>query len=617
MSLNVVAELLADVARSVAPPPELTVSQWADRYRRLSREASAEPGQWSTDRAPYQREIMDAMSDPSVEGVVVMCGSQSGKTEIVLNTLGYHIHYDPAPILVLQPTQKPMAEDFSKDRVAPMVRDTPALRGKVRSPRSKNSNNTILHKAFDGGHLTIAGANSASSLASRPIRILLADEIDRYPLAVGGEGDPLALAEQRTTNFWNRKKLFVSTPTVKGISRIEARYALSSRERWCVPCPVCGHLQTLSWKHIRFPDEEKAYPTHECESCHTRSGEQAWKSMMTKGAWVAENPEASERGFHLNQLSSPWRSWTEIINQFKRAKAALDSGDVEPMKVFINTVLAETWEERGEVIEPDRFMDRCEFYPSEVPDGGILLTMGVDVQRDRLEAEVVAWGPGEESWNIDYKVFPGDPTEPEVWEALTAYRTKTWTHESGVELSVDAVAVDSGDNTQAVYDYVRDLAGERVFPIKGIAGDRAVISGPTRQRAGKRSRPVMLYRVGVDTAKKVIYARLRLERADESQTFPAGFCHFPHGRDQEYFLQLTAEKLVTRYKKGFPYRVWEKIRARNEALDCRVYAYAVMKLLNPDWEALRRRVMPRPESKDEEGKRKKKRRHGGGFVRRW
>ncbi len=613
MSLSVVADLICDVAKSVAPPPDLTVSQWADKYRRLSREASAEPGQWSTDRAPYQREIMDALSDPLVEGVVVMCGSQSGKTEIVLNTLGYHVHYDPAPILILQPTQKPMAEDFSKDRVAPMVRDTPVLRGKVRSPRSKDSNNTILHKAFDGGHLTIAGANSASSLASRPIRILLADEIDRYPLAVGGEGDPLTLAEQRTTNFWNRKKLFVSTPTVKGISRIEARYALSSRERWCVPCPVCGDLQPLSWKQVRFPDEEWLYPTHECRSCHVRSSEQAWKSMMSKGEWVADNPGAKERGFHLNQLSSPWRSWTEIIDQFKRSKAALDAGDVEPMKVFINTVLAETWEERGEVIEPDRFMERCEFYSAEVPEGGVLLTMGVDVQRDRLEAEVVAWGAGEESWSVDYKVLQGDPTEPGVWDALTTYRTKTWTHESGVEMSIDAVAIDSGDNTQAVYDYVRDLGRERVFPVKGLAGDRAVISGPTRQRAGKRSRPVMLYRVGVDTAKKTVYARLRLESG-------AGYCHFPVGRDQEYFLQLTAEKLVTRYKKGFPYRVWEKIRARNEALDCRVYAYAAMKLLNPDWEALRRRVAPiRRDVEDEGNKRSaaKRRRRSGGFVGRW
>ena len=202
--------LFKRIATVLSPPPELTVSQWADEYRRLSPEASAEPGRWNTDRAPYQREIMDAINDARCEEVIIMSSAQVGKTELILNIIGYYIDYDPSPILVLQPTRD-MAETFSKDRLAPMLRDTPALKGKVKDARSRDSGNTILHKTFPGGHITMVGANSAAGLASRPIKIVLMDEVDRYPASAGTEGDPIKLAEKRTTTFWNRKNCLLYT----------------------------------------------------------------------------------------------------------------------------------------------------------------------------------------------------------------------------------------------------------------------------------------------------------------------------------------------------------------------------------------------------------------------
>lgn len=302
---NDTLKLFCKLAKIIAPPPDLTVSQWADLYRRLSAESSAEPGQWRTDRAPYQREIMDAIHDPAVETVVVMSSAQIGKTEFLLNITGYHIDYDPAPILMVMPT-KELAEAYSKDRLAPMIRDTPALQAKVKDVRSRDSGNTLLHKKFPGGHITLVGANSPSGLASRPIRILLADEVDRFPISAGTEGDPLTLAEKRTKTFWNKKKVFVSTPTVKGVSRIETAFLNSSREEWCLPCPNCGEYQPLTWAQIHFEDV-----THRCLCCGTRHNEFKWKAG--EGKWVAKEPAARVRGFHLSGLISPWECWEKII----------------------------------------------------------------------------------------------------------------------------------------------------------------------------------------------------------------------------------------------------------------------------------------------------------------
>ncbi|WP_339171100.1 phage terminase large subunit family protein [Anoxybacillus sp. FSL W8-1294] len=570
--INDTESLFKDIAQVVAPPPELTVSEWADLYRRLSSESSAEPGQWRTDRAPYQREIMDAVNDPAVETVVVMTSAQVGKTEIILNIIGYHIDYDPAPIMVMQPTLQ-MAQAFSKDRLAPMLRDSPALQGKVADARSRDSGNTMLHKTFPGGHITMVGANSPSGLASRPIRILLADEVDRFPASAGAEGDPLTLAEKRTTTFWNRKKIYVSTPTIKGISRIEAAFLNSTQEEWCLPCPTCGKHQPLTWAQIRFEDV-----TMECIHCGARHGEFEWKSGQ--GKWMAKKQNIKVRGFHLNELASPWKRWSTIIEEFKEAKA----GGPERLKAWVNTTLGETWEEQGDGIESDHLSNRRERYNCEVPDGVLLLTAGVDVQDDRLEIEVVGWGIGKESWGIEYRAIYGDPGQPAVWQQLDEYLSRTWKYADGVGIGIACTCIDSGGHfTTEVYDFCKPREHRRIFAIKGQGGEGV----PIVNRASRTNRRrVPLFTIGVDAGKELILSRLKVQFPGE-----AGYCHFPiepeRGYDQKYFDGLTSEKRVIRYHKGRPRFEWVKRPGtRNEPLDCRNYATAALEILNPSLELL-------------------------------
>lgn len=567
-----------------APPPELTTSEWADAERRLSSEASAEPGRWRTDRAPYQRGILDAINDPAIDSVIVMSSAQVGKTEFLLNMIGYHVDYDPAPILLLQPTVE-MAQAFSKDRLAPMVRDTPALRHKVRDSKSRDSGNTILHKSFPGGHITMAGANSPSSLASRPIRILLADEVDRYPISAGSEGDPFNLAKKRTTTFWNKKIVAVSTPTVKGASRIEALYEDSTQEQYCLPCPDCGALQPLRWRNIIF--EEVG---HVCEECGVVNNQDAWHKQ--RGEWIAQAEHNNARGFHLNELISPWRRWEQIIEDFKQAKKS-----PETLKTFVNTSLGETWEEEGETVDSTGLLARREDYDG-APEGVLVLTAGVDVQDDRLEVEVVGWGEGEESWNIDHRIIRGDPGRSQVWDDLDAILDSTYQHDSGNTLHIASTCIDSGGHhTQQVYDYCKTRQHKRIFAIKGVGGaGRPIVSAPSKKGSGRSNRKVDLFTVGVDDAKGLIYGRLRICEPG------AGYCHFPKERDEEYFAQLTAEKVITKFVKGFPRREWVKTRARNEVLDMRVYALAALRILNPVWQALKKRfepVEPEPQVKRE------------------
>lgn len=572
---NELYRLFRECAQVVSPPPDLTVSQWADLYRRLSPESSAEPGQWRTDRAPYQREIMDAINDPAVETVVVMTSSQVGKTEILLNIIGYYIDYDPAPIMVIQPTLE-MAKAFSKDRLSPMIRDTPALRGKVKDARARDSDNTVLHKKFPGGHITIVGANSPASLASRPIRILLADEVDRYPVSAGTEGDPLILAEKRTTTFWNRKKVYVSTPTIKGISRIEAAFLSSSQEEWCLPCPSCGKYQPLTWAQMRFEDV-----THECIYCGARHGEFEWKAGQ--GKWVAKEKNFRIRGFHLNELASPWKRWEKIIEEFQEANKEKERGNIELLKAWINTTLGETWEEQGDGIETNDLFKRRENYGCEVPEGVLVLTAGVDVQDDRLEVEVVGWGKDKESWGIEYRAIYGDPGQQAVWQQLDDYLNRTWKYEDGMAISIACACIDSGGHfTQQVYDFCKPREHRRIFAIKGQGGPGFPLVGRATRTNRKR---VALFPVGVDTGKELILSRLKIEEEGP------GYCHFPReperGYDQAYFDGLTSEKRVLRYHKGRPRFEWiKRPGTRNEPLDCRNYATAALEILNPNLETL-------------------------------
>jgi phage terminase large subunit GpA-like protein len=454
-----------------------------------------------------------------------------------------------------------------------MLRDSPALQGKVADARSRDSGNTVLHKTFPGGHITMVGANSPSSLASRPIRILLADEVDRFPASAGAEGDPLTLAEKRTTTFWNRKKVYVSTPTIKGASRIEAAFLGSSQEEWCLPCPSCGEYQPLTWAQIRFEDA-----TMECIKCGARHGEFEWKAG--KGKWVAKANNPRVRGFHLNELASPWKRWTKIIEEFLEAKR----GGPEQLKAWVNTTLGETWEEQGDGVESHDLMKRREPYGCEVPNGVLVLTAGVDVQDDRLEVEVVGWGVGKESWGIEYRAIYGDPGQPAVWNQLDEYLSRTWKYADGTAIGIACTCIDSGGHfTQQVYDFCKTREHRRVFAIKGKGGEGVPLVGRATRTNRKR---VALFHIGVDTGKELILSRLKVEHERE-----AGYCHFPRetekGYDQTYFEGLTSEKRVLRYHKGRPRLEWVKRPGtRNEPLDCRNYATAALEILNPNLEAL-------------------------------
>lgn len=551
------------------PPPDMTVSEWADAYRQLSSESSAEPGQWRTDRAPYQREIMDAVTDPRYEDIVIMASAQVGKSELLLNAVGYHIDMDPGPILIIQPTES-KAKDFSKERLAPMIRDCPTLRQKIGDTKTRDAGNTVLQKSFPGGYVALGGANAPAGLASRPIRVLLADEIDRFPVSAGAEGDPLDLAEKRTNNFYNRKKIKVSTPTNKGSSRIEKEFELSTKEYYNLPCPSCGEHQPLKWAQIHF--ESKC---HVCKKCGAMHNEYEWKEQH--GKWIAEEPDAKIRGFHLNELLSPWRKWEEIIDAFKKAK----KNGSEAMKVWVNTSLGETWEEEGQQLDQDDLYNRREEYEAEVPDEVKILTAAVDVQDDRFEIEVVGWGEGRESWGIEYHVLFGDLKQPRIWEELDLYLSKTWEKADGKKFGIACTCMDSGGHfTQEVYRFTKPREARRIYAIKGASvqkGDYVpLIAGTSRPKPLK----ALLVSLGVNDGKSRVMSNLQIT------DFGPNYCHFPNGRGYEraYFEGLTAEKLETRYEKGVPYQAWRKIRARNEPLDLRVYNTAALEILNPNLE---------------------------------
>ncbi|EGW39174.1 phage terminase large subunit family protein [Desulfosporosinus sp. OT] len=582
--------LFREFSRVVAPPPDLTVSEWADLYRKLSTESSAEPGQWRTERAPYQREIMNAISDPEIQIVVVMTSSQIGKTEFVLNVLGYHVHLDPAPIMVIQPT-KELAQAFSKDRLAPMIRDTPVIQDKVADAKSRDSGNTMLHKTFPGGHITLVGANAPSGLASRPIRILLADEVDRYPASAGSEGDPLTLARKRTNTFWNRKIVYVSTPGIKGVSRIEAEYDNSTMEQWHLPCPSCGHHQPLAWGQIVFDSLSMV-----CNSCGCIHNEFEWKSGI--GKWIARNPGAKSRGFHLNELASPWKRWEEIIDDFKKAEKEAKKGNIELLKSWVNTSLGETWEEKGEGVESDELVKRRERYDCEVPSDALVLTCGVDVQDNRLEYEIVGWGLESESWGIQYGVIMGDPGQltkvtskdgveiQSVWELLDDVLTKSYTRKDGKVLQIMTTCVDTGGHhTKTAYKFCKPREIRRVWAIKGssVSGAAFINRPKKRNNAG-----VWLFSIGVDAGKDTLTSNLKI------QFEGPGYCHFPidteKGYDQAYFDGLTSEHRVTRWVKGQAKISWEKRTsgARNEPFDLRNYATAAFEILNPPLEKIKK-----------------------------
>lgn len=560
----------SQMAAGLRPDPPRTVSQWADDFRMLSQEASSEPGRWRTSRTPYLREIMDALS-PShpAHRVTFIKGAQVGGTEAGNNWAGYVMDYVPGPMLLVQPKDD-LVEKVSKQRLTPMIEACDRLREKVYK-------DNIHEKRFPGGILMLTTAKSASGLRSMPIRYLFLDEVDAYPLDVQGEGDPVNLAIARTRTF-PRKKIFeCSTPTMAGRSRIESSFELSDQRYYHAPCPHCGTMQVITWKHIKWENGHPETAHMVCEGCGDRITDEHKTWMLENGKWIATAKGAPGHiGFHLSSLYSPvgWYSWAEAASDFLEA-----TGNQDRLRTFVNTVLGETWKNRGDSPDWVRIFDRREDYQiGVVPERALILTAGVDVQKDRLEAEIVGWGPDMESWSVDHVVIEGDVYDGSTWDRLTDILSKEWPHEKGGSLKIRLMAVDSGFATTEVYKWARTKPGDRVMVVKGSASKNTIIGGYTATREG-----VGLWSVGVDVLKAELYGLLRLRPiyndAGELVGYPAGYCHFPQ-YGQEFFEQLTAEhQIVKTDRRGFQKLTWEKARPRNEALDLRNYARAAAEQL--------------------------------------
>lgn len=589
----------------MTPPDDLTVSQWAEAKRRLSAESAAEPGPWRTERTPYLREPMDAFTDPKVRHIVMVAASQVGKSEFLNNCIGYIIDEDPGSILFVHPTTID-AQEYSKLRIAPMLRDSPALRQKIAAPKSRDSHNTILQKAYPGGILTMCGSTEAHALASKPIRYVFGDERDRWAMSAGNEGDPWDLAMARQTTFYNAKAVEVSTTTIKNASAIESAYYTGTMERWNSKCPNCGEYHEIRWSDIRFEHEEiivahkktfkvgKVY--YVCPGCGCIASEAQMKRAPAK--WIAENPEAYAQGtrsFWLNAFVSQWASWESIVLKYLNA-----IGSTKKMQVVYNTCFGEPWEDRGDIEDEDSLLARREDYgkddngePVELPQGVLVLTAGVDTQDDRMEYEIVGHGHFGETWGIEKGIVMGRPDDDSTWNKLDEMVfDRVLRFQNGVGLRVSMSFVDEGGHfTQDVRLQCRARIGKKVFCIKGMPGqDKPYTAPPKKQKIIVRQIAVgtcWQYQIGVDSGKEIIMDNLRV------QTPGAKYCHFPKRDDygSAYFTGLLSETKVYDPNKKQPWS-WKKIpgHERNEPLDCRNYANAAFRALPKNLDEIDRQL---------------------------
>lgn len=593
--------------QALKPPPVLTVSEWADQHRILSKKSASEPGKYRTSRTPYLKEIMDCLSVSHPAKVIVFKKSaQVGATECGNNWLGYIIDHAPGPIMAVQPTVD-TAKRNSRLRIEPLIDETPSIKKKIASTKSRDSANTILQKDFDGGTLVLTGANSAAGLRSMPAKYLLLDEVNAYPHSVEDEGDPISLVFARSKTFSRRKAFLISTPTTKGACRISEEFEKSDKRFFHVPCPHCNEFQKLEFKNLKWPQGKPHEAGYYCEHCTAEIEEKYKSKMLSRGKWIAEGV-SDTIGFFINALYSPagWQSWKEIAKEYEDAKEELEKlKKHEKMKAFTNTVMGEAYEESGDVPEWRRIYNQREGYKiGNVPKGGLFLTAGVDVQKDRIEIEVVAWGRNKESWSVDYQTFTGNTDTELPWVELSSYIERAFETDSGAHLPISYVAVDSGYNTQHVYNFCRKYPVTRLAPVKGEDGLQMLVgqAKPVDVKLNGKTwrRGVRLFKVGVSMAKSELYGQLKMEYPLDGQAFPPGFCHFPmYG--EEYFRQLTAEKvIIKRNRKNFSVMEWVKDRERNEALDCRVYAraaasiYGLDRFKSTDWDKFQMQTVAKP-----------------------
>lgn len=566
------------------PPDDLTVTEWAERYRVLSGEGSIEPGPFSADKTPYVREILDSLHPNSgVRRVVWQKASQIGGSETANNWIGFLIDRFPGAIMMIQPNDE-LARVYSSTRLAPMLRDSPRLAEIMPKPKSRDADSSTLLKRFRGGVLLIRGANSAAGLRSQPIAKLIGDEIDNWPLDVDGEGDPLLLAEARLRWSGDRAKLFLlSSPKLKGNSRIEAAFESGDQRYYFVPCPHCKTKQRLQWKNLRWEKGKPESAQYVCEECGSLIDEKHKAEMLAKGEWraTAEPKDPGTRSFHLNSLYSPPGafSWEACVRKWLEAD---ESKSPFLLQVFVNTVLGETWAGTGEAPAAEQLYQRsrnAKYSSGFVPKGGLLLTAGVDVQKDRLECEVAAWGKNGQRWSIEYFILPGEHVLPEVWKRLDELLLRSWPHESGAEMQIVRMAIDAAFDQSVVAKWVRRQSPGRVLAVHGSDRLPVILGQPRRadvRRDGKlvKKGGFVLWPVGSSVAKTDLYGRLGIKPPVGDDPYPPGFCHFPKDYGLTYFEQLTAERLeFVHSRTGATKPQWVKT-GRNEALDCAVYARA-------------------------------------------
>lgn len=573
--------------------------QWADRNRTLQSDSSAEPGRWRSERTPYMIPIMEAFTEPKVSKIYIKASTQVGKSEVLNNFFGYIVDVDPGPILWVFPTVE-VAEDYSKERLNPMIESTSSIKEKIAPEKSRNKNNTILKKSFIGGHLALVGSNSPPGLRSRPVRYVLGDELDAWAWSAGKEGDPVKLIDRRTRTFFNRKQVYVSSPAVAGRSKIEEGFLSGTQEEWRVKCPSCGEYRYIEFDDIRF-DKEKTTHGREvrykvsniywvCKGCGGAHTENEIKRQP--GEMAALNPQALENGirsFRLNAFLSPWETWDNIISEFLHS-----CKDPVKLQVVYNTLFGEVWEDRGDLEDEDTIMERRDIYEAELPEGVLVLTCGVDTQDDRLEYEVVGHGHFGETWGIRKGVIMGRPDGAEVWQQLDDVIDHPYRFASGATLKISITFIDSGGHyTQDVYLNCRERFNKKVFAIKGRGGDGVPYTSPPKKTniviRGQYLGQCWLYTLGVDSGKQSIMDSLKVKKPGPR------YYHFPNnpnlGYGAAYFAGLISERLAYKPGRKSPW-VWEKIpgHERNEALDCRNYALAAFKALSPDLDRIEQRL---------------------------
>jgi phage terminase large subunit GpA-like protein len=600
---------LASAWAALRAPPKIALSEWADRHFRMSPESSATPGRWKT--IAYQRGIMDAITDPRVERVSVQKSARIGYTKMIDAAIGYFIDGDPCPILVVQPSIE-TAKIYSKEEIAPMLRDVEVLAGLVSEAKARSSDNTISHKTFPGGVLSTVGANSGKGFRMISRRVVIFDEVDAYPPSAGNEGDPIKLGEKRAEYYWNRKIVAGSTPLVAGSSRIEELYEAGDRRRYFVPCPHCGHFDFLRFSErangaddteiiagghvMQWPEDRPEAAVFVCRKCGCDIEEKHKRAMIEAGEWRASAEFKGHASFHIwaAYSLSPNAKWGQIAAEFVAAKKKTDM-----LRTFVNTVLGETWKEQGEAPEWEVLYKRREAYQmGTVPDGVVVLTCGVDVQQDRFVYEIVGWTPDLESFSIERGNLWGDTAKDQTWLQLDELLARSF---DGFEIRM--MAVDSGYRTQMAYNWGRRHPQSRVIVTKGVSGARMLVGSPSKVevtvRGKKLKRGYQVWPVGVDIAKSELYGFLGLPRGEETAEPPSGYCHFPADYDPEFFKQLTAEHLVTTINRRTrrATRAWHvQPNRENHFLDCRVYARVAAAVIGIDRMPKRERSPAPPSS---------------------